>query len=736
MFGEQYRRAIAVMRRMIAEMDEGDVVTVLACHAECEPVLDGFSPPSLQLAESAYRKLEASAPEGASDLIETIRSASELVRQVRDRDARVVLIGDGSPTVGAIHPAFIRSAVSQLLPNQTTVSAVTVGADADLAALQAVTETAGGSVLQYSPGQSVAEVAYDALAFTYGRGLRNAQLILPEGLTQVAPSVLGTIPAGGEALVVARMPANNVRGKVVLRGTLGDQRFEQSYDLELTATSAAGNAFVPRVFAATHIAELDRSSDEASRRQSVALSGRYNVASRYTSLLVLESPAMFKAFGLDNERRVAHWTGEEDAEGTSAEGDVGFETDEASADGDLFDKAKGSLDNPASGVSSGFDRAPSAKAKSPSRSAGPADESLSGGRFAPPPASAPRAEKPTNSCPPWDPACQERESDRRKREVFPPRPPPRQLIPMRRVWERTAEVNVSPGTFDAIREDKIRELSRRLQDNALDRSALKELYSAYLLAGDLGQATELAERWSAKDPMDIDALTARADLAAQRGDRRLAIRILGSVVDVRPGEHKAQWRLARLHRWAGRPEQGCSHSVAVAQIRPGDARLLSEALRCTRATGQDRLMADLGRAVTDNIRRSAEQMLNSTPSSEDALSGDFRLEADWSGAEDDLDLVLIHPDGYRVSWLGAPTRAVISATDVLSVHREGLALRGAEVGEYAVEVVRANPSASPVRGNLRLRVGSRTETIPFYLEGTRSRLARVKLRMQSSLVPL
>ena len=76
----------------------------------------------------------------------------------------------------------------------------------------------------------------------------------------------------------------------------------------------------------------EKEADEA-RSEAVELSGRFNVASRFTSLLVLESPAMFKAFGLNNERKVAEWTGEAELRGDSAdaEGEADEPTDKASA---------------------------------------------------------------------------------------------------------------------------------------------------------------------------------------------------------------------------------------------------------------------------------------------------------------------------------------------------------------------------------------------------------------------
>ncbi|HKO94798.1 MAG TPA: hypothetical protein VJU61_26770, partial [Polyangiaceae bacterium] len=249
------------------------------------------------------------------------------------------------------------------------------------------------------------------------------------------------------------------------------------------------------------------------------------------------------------------------------------------------------------------------------------------------------------------------------------------------------------------------------------------------------RAAQDAERWSDKDPLDPDALTARADLAAQQGQRDLAIRILGSVVDVRPGDYRSQWRLARLHRWAGNPARGCRHSLAVAQLMLNDAKLVAEGVRCSREVGQSGWADDLLGALTPQVLQEV-QRLQAQPRPSDELSGDLRVQADWQGATHDLDLVIVHPDGYRVSWLGAPTRAVISATDVLSVHREGLALRGAEAGQYGIELVRSTPTSGSVRGTLELLVGKERRTLPFVLEGDRLRVATAQLRLAARLVPI
>jgi hypothetical protein len=237
--------------------------------------------------------------------------------------------------------------------------------------------------------------------------------------------------------------------------------------------------------------------------------------------------------------------------------------------------------------------------------------------------------------------------------------------------------------------------------------------------------------------LDPEALTARADLAARSGDRDLAIRILGSVVDVRPGDVAAQRRLARLHRWQGRPEMGCRFSAALAELRPGDAKALAEAVECARENGESWLGERLLGAAEDKIRKTAERKLDrdGKKDKKDTLSGDLRLEAEFDGDDVDVDLSLLHPDGHRVSWLGAPTRSVITATDVTSTRREGLALRGAKPGEYVIEVVRGSGSG-PVSGTLSVKIAGTERKIPFDLAEDRRAVGILSVWMKSRLVPV
>lgn len=777
MFGERYRRAVELASRLVSEMDRGDHATVLACDTTCRELPSGAALALGDRARTVHDFLTDITPEGASDVSGAIRHAREALRGAPNGSGRIVYIGDGTPTVGAVQPGFVRREIQGAVPREFgTVTTVAVGTDADVATLRVLAETTGGVMVPYSPGQSVAEAVYAVLGATYGSGLGDVEIETPDGLVDVTPRRLPTIPAGGEAIFTARMTRPSVEGTLRVRGRVGGTPFEQRYPIRVEATTAKGNAFVPRLYAAMKIADLEEQPDAESRKRAIELSGRYHVASRYTSLLVLESAAMFRAFGLDQSDRTTTWTGEDEAKSTGADGELAM-ADDADALQNGSDRKKDEA-GPALGRASGGGLAalgamkgggasyeePAAKAKapaaarpSPAKRYAPMDlaegeSSRSESAYAQPPAPSP-APAPNSYAAQGAPAGAPRPTassagafEMRDKAADlgtayevrpPPTPPPQRFrwVPMKKVWERVGHIVTPAMSPSAASPEAIAAAERAVEENDLKREAVKKLYTLYFLSGDIQRASSVAEKWSEKDPLDPDALTARADVAAARGDRDLAIRILGSVVDVRPGDHKAQWRLARLHRWAGRAELGCRFSLAVAQIKTGDAKLIAEAVRCARDVGHADVASDLMSGADGPTQRSVDLLLAEAPLDPSALSGDFRLEARWDGG-DDLDLAMLHQEG-RMSWLGAPTKAIITARDVQSTSREALALRGGSVGDYVVEITRPAGHSGVIRGTVDISApGGDRRSVPFTLDGDRVRVALVKVTARSKLVPL
>lgn len=705
MVGERFARAAKLVEAMVEEMDRRDRVTVLACDTTCRAAGPELMDPGPSAAQKVRSFLSSVQPDGATDLVGALRYAMRVAQPSSERELRITFVGDGTPSVGAIRSQHIMRETARLVPDgKATVSAVAVGADADTTSLAALARGGGGVMIPYLPGERMRAVALRVLGTAYGRVLRRPALQLPEGLTDVYPKVLDSIPAGSESLVVARMTRPLVDGTIRLRGTVGGEDYEQSYPIRLEASSSPGNAFVPRVYAATKIADLEASQGEASKSEVIELSKRFAVASRFTSLLVLESEAMFRAFGVERTTlTVPLWTGEHEAESSGADGITAYEeAQEAAArlDGMLGGgEAKGKASTMA---------APPAPAK-----ARESFDEIAGPFAAAPPAAA--RPSPTVAAP-----------DRRGRRD--------NRVPMRRVWDRKGSVSSDVGDIRAAVAKALTQAEAEAYANPDSRTKLERLLGLYAVSGQLDRADQLASRWASRDPLDPGALVARADLAARRGDRATAVRILQGMADVRPGDPAIQEWLAGVFEAMGDREHACAHRLALAQHRGSDATALSNAVSCSRSTGwssfADALLSDIN---TDTTRAAVERELGNVRG-EKPHRGDLRVEASWEPGVD-LDVALVSKRGQRLSWLGDP-KGRVTVRDAVDSHRESLAVFNAPAGEYVVELTRASDAddGRPVHGTVRITAAGVTRTVPFVMTGTRTEVAAAKIFYTSRLV--
>jgi hypothetical protein len=547
------------------------------------------------------------------------------------------------------------------------------------------------------------------LASAYGSVLSDVSVELPAGLSELTPRRLDPVPAGGEAFVFARMTSGvRASGDVVVRGRVGNERFEQRYPLDVSASSSAGNAFVPRMFAAAKIADLEQLGASDDKARIVALSKRFGVASRHTSLIVLESEAMFKAFGLDKDGIASRFTGEVSAQSTSTGstsddlGFDGFDADEAGGGDrkkpaarplDLFD-AEGEATSGVGGLG-GSARAPSKKG-----------EKRAEEQAAPAPASRPRPSPTSAAGPGWASPPPPPGDDPFSPSWNQPRPEPRpvrppNMVPMRRIFERKASFSndnqlvaeVAPVLLEA-------ENALRIAPDSRDKTVA--LYKALMASGRVGEAQELAARWSKRDALDPEALLARADLAAMSGDRDRALRILSGLADVRPSDKAVQRRLVATFDRMGSPALACQHRIALADISTDDVDATAQAMRCS----QDQGFAEVSRALFTTAPASQQARIDAASRTVDlgklgTLSGDVRISATWN-APVDLDIALIDKNGRRSSWTGTLLpNVVLSSTDAASTQRESLGLAGLASGSTSSRSCGRRATRPPCRSAVR-----------------------------------
>jgi hypothetical protein len=728
MFGERFQRAARLTVQMTQEMDRRDRVTVLVCDLSCRAMPGGFVAPGSGAAHDVDAFLAGTAPDGASDLVGAIRAAGAIAGRDAQRDLRVVLVSAGVASAGYRRPDHVAAEVGAALPDaRAEVVAVPIGSDADVDMLGEIARGGGGVVVPYAPGEKIETAAVDVLAATYGVALRDVELTLPDGLYDVAPAKLPPLRAGGETIVAARLRGANVKGDAILRGKVGGEAFEARYPLDVATTTDDGNAFVPRLYAALRIADRERDGGDAARAELVKLSQRFAVPSKFTSLLVLESEAMFQAFGIDRSNKAPSWTGE-----VSSTSSIVASTPSAEEPLAFGDAEKRSADKPSAAFGgSGFGGGGLGEG-SVAGHAGPS--------FAPPPPPAPKAAPPATTLAPQPSATSAPLAQ--GAPIIPNDDPP----PPNRSWQRRRPGRwmkriffrvgaVSGDDRPVIVQDKLVAARAAFAAAPDERKRSLDLVRLLTRGGSLEETADIVARWSSRDPLDADAIAARADLLERQGDRAAALRVLGGVASGADPQTLAT--LAVAHERAGETRGACALRIAVAEVRPNDVDAVASAVACERAAGREAAASRLVDAAKTEARRAilaAATRLQSTSAPTGSLFGDFVADATWSAADGvDLDLAIIDPSGNRVAW--ASKARGVRATDCTSRSHEAIAFASFATGTYTVEIVRADGGTGPVRGKIRVTGIGDQRVIDFVLTGQRAQVARIDVRMDSTLVP-
>ena len=715
MVGERFTRATDLATALVEQMDRRDRFGVMVCDSECRSMDAGqmgqtntgageLRAPSLAAAGDAHVWLAGQEPAGASDIVAALRAAGQRLGRSADREPWILYVGDGFASTGFRRAGDIERAIAAT-PGPR-IATIGIGSDADATVLQAAARGGGGSYLAWLPGERTTTAAAAALESTLGAALRDAQVVLPAGLTDVAPTVLPTLRAGEEVLIAARMTAvAEVAGDVIIRGQVAGQAFEQRYPLRLTASVAAGNGFVPRLWATLAIEQLERTGTSADRARIVALSQGHGVMSRETSLLVLESQAMFDAFGVDRRRPAATWTGEDALDEVASSGALALAGDDANAAGVVANKhGKAKDDDARAGAA-----APASSVPSPSRPA-PRGETRGGSADKAPSADARKA--------------------RRGRDEW--GRPGADWIQLRRVWVRVPSVTPYDAVNPAITK-AIADAEAAFAASPDSREHHRALVQALSYAGELGRARDIAKRWLERDQLDPQALGYLADLLGRDGQRDRALRTLAGLVDLDADRVALHDRMVRAYEQVGRLAQACAHRIAIASLQTTPTATAG-ALRCLRALGRDRDAELILAALPDASRAAAEKAALVAPLPA-PVTGDLVVKARWDGPAD-LDVALVTPDGTRVSWMGG--RGDVVTGDVTARDREELAIKALRRGNYLIEISRAAfpagsgapGAAGAIRGSLDITALGARRSIPFELSSARAVVGRVSVRLE------
>ena len=307
----------------------------------------------------------------------------------------------------------------------------------------------------------------------------------------------------------------------------------------------------------------------------------------------------------------------------------------------------------------------------------------------------------------------------------------RRLVPMRRVFDRKASFE-NINTLAQQAAPKLLVAENALSSTPDSRDKTVELFALYSTSGRIGEAQELTARWSGRDALDPDAITARADLAARQGDRERAIRILGGLTDVRPGDKAPQLRLAEMHEAAGNAALACQHRITAAELAPADTKIVAEAVRCARTQGMVDLAGLLKSDAPAATREAIEKVLLTHPP---LASTCWRLTdlGGWSSAAMDS---AVDAQGRRLSWWAAKQEHSPNARDDTSLRTRAWAAQLPRQLPGRILARRRGRSASRARRGHHAPRRRETRRVPFNLTGARAEVGTVRVFFTSRLVPV
>jgi hypothetical protein len=138
----------------------------------------------------------------------------------------------------------------------------------------------------------------------------------------------------------------------------------------------------------------------------------------------------------------------------------------------------------------------------------------------------------------------------------------------------------------------------------------------------------------------------------------------------------------------------------------------------------------------DQTAALANAVMPSSTVSTGTIHGEITLRANWERPVD-LDIALVDAQGRRISWLGGRASG-ITAAGIHDPRDESLGLSRASVGNYFVEISRAEAGTEPVSGRIDASVLGEHHALAFSVAANEKtvRVGRITVTRHSELRPV
>lgn len=178
----------------------------------------------------------------------------------------------------------------------------------------------------------------------------------------------------------------------------------------------------------------------------------------------------------------------------------------------------------------------------------------------------------------------------------------------------TAVHRVESSSFASEGEGALETLRRAVEGAPTSRKKHESLIRGLLSRGRFYDALVRARQLADMDPDRPEAQELLAFAATVNGDRELALTAIGSLVELSSRRAATHTRAARAFEAAGDERRACAHWRSLAELSPGSADALHQALRCRARMLEDR----------EEVLKQARSF-QSPPAAIKALIGDLEM---------------------------------------------------------------------------------------------------------------
>jgi Ca-activated chloride channel family protein len=304
MAGIKMDQAKKAVRQCLDQVGSQDRFAVINFSTTIGKYRDALVDASREQIENAKKWVAELRTSGGTAIDDALREALALRTDDTNRTFTVVFLTDGQPTIGEVNPEKILKRFAAKNTANTRVFTFGVGDDVNATLLDQLSEQSRAESAYVRPAEDIEAKASSLYSKVSHPVLTNLSIATGDSvrLSEVYPPQLPDLFVGSELVVVGRYSGSGAT-TVRLRGSVGGESREYTYEVPLPAKSGEPRDFVEHLWGRRKVGYLlDQIRANGEKKELiedvVSLAKKFGIATPYTSYLIVPDSAMPVARGL------------------------------------------------------------------------------------------------------------------------------------------------------------------------------------------------------------------------------------------------------------------------------------------------------------------------------------------------------------------------------------------------------------------------------------------------------